>query len=294
MRMQIWAAAALLIVNCASAVHATVLEGPASRAVAILVDELRQEGFKDVTVSQRIFGGYVIEAESGNAAVLLSLNARDFSPETIETFSKDVQTGFFGTVTRPVDGTVQSIISRYTTRLATAEDAGPNINLTEFLRDTASPPITAGFTQERAINFSENSVVIRQTETLGILSPVITVTTTSTETQRNERSTTTQNVDHRVTYSTQQSEAVIHLSGTTAFDASLFASPDSIRDTIAQNIVSEVSVIPPAGIGVSQDALINQIVTSTEALAGKLPNGLPKGFPSNLRDNINLILNPLD
>jgi hypothetical protein len=276
------------------ALYAAGLEGSAARALGILIAELKKEGFVDATVSQRIFGGYVVEAQRENTAVLVSLSANDFSPQMIETFSKDTQSGFFGTVKRPLDGTVQSIITRYTEQLAKAEDTSPDINLTGLLRDHESQPLTAGFTQNRGVSFSENSVLIQQTETLGILSPITTITTINTETQSSERSVSTQSVDHRVTFSTQKSETVIQMMGTNAFNSAIFTSPSSIRDTITQSITIEGIVSPPAGNGVSQAALIDQIVATTEALSGNFPNGLPTGFPANLRENINLILNPGD
>lgn len=283
------AATVLPVFLFASALQATALEGPATRALAILIAELRKEGFEEVTVTQRIFGGYVIEAESENTALLVSLDADDFSPTLIEAFSKDTQTGFFGTVTRPLDDTAQSIIARYWARLGSAQDPGPNIDLTGFFRDYPSQPITAGFTQDRSITATENSVVIRQTETLGMLSPITTTTTTSTNNQGSRRASSTHGVDQQTTFSTQQSETVIQMTGTSAFNSEIFTSPNSVRDAIAEGIA-----IPPSGSGVTQSALIDQIVTRTEALAGNLPNGLPENFPSNLRDNIDLILNPPD
>lgn len=285
----ILAAATIPFFVFAGALHASAVDGPAARALAILIAELKREGFEDVTVTQRIFGGYVIEAESEDAALLVSLDANDFSPQLIESFSLDSQTGFFGTVTRPLDDTAQTVISRYTARLGSARDPGPNIDLTGLFREHPSQPVTAGFTQDRSITATENSVIIRQTETLGMLSPITTTTITSTDTQGSRQASSTHSVDQRATFSTQHSETVIQMTGTDAFNSEIFTSPNSVRDTITQGIS-----LPPAGTGINQTGLIDQIVATTETLAGNLPNGLPENFPTNIRSNIDLILNPPD
>lgn len=263
------------------------VEGPAARALAILIDELKNEGFEEITVSSRIFGGYVIEARNDDAALLVALDGHDFSPHLTELFDKDPQSGFFGSVRRPLDQTAQAILARYTSRLTTPQDPGPSMNLTGFMRGPDTAPITAGFSQERSITTTNNTAIIRQNETLGMLSPVTSITATSTEERSNRQATTTHSIDERVTFSTQQSSTVIQMNGANAFNSEVFTSPGSVRNNIIDNINN-----PTSDSSINQSTLIDQIANTTQTIVNNLPSGLPETFPSNIRDNITAVLSP--
>lgn len=263
------------------------VEGPAARALAILIDELQREGFDQITVSPRIFGGYVVEAHNGDEALLVALDPQDFTPQLTELFEADDQSGFFGNVQPPLDQASQAVVARYTTRLATSLDQGPATDVSVFLRGADADPITAGFTQNRSISSNDETVVIRQNETLGMLTPVTTTITTSTDQTTGEVDRTSNVIEQRMTFSTEQSSQTVRMTGTDAFNSEIFTAPDSVRNSIIDSVN-----MPSTGAAINQAGLIDQIATTTETLSRNMPNGLPEGFPTNIRENTRAVLTP--
>lgn len=277
---------ASLLVTLSSSIAFAEIDRQATRALLILVDELKSAGYEQITISPRIFGGYVVEATNDQNALLVSLDASSLLPNQSEFFGASDDNGFFGTSIRPLDQASQDVIKRYVFRLASSDNNYPTIALGAFMRDSQSQNLTAGFSQERDVDFENDTFIVRQTETLGMLGPVSTNNTVSMSETVDGGNISSQAVSAEYSYSTQENLSVIRMESGNGFDSNIFIAPDTIRENIQTSVVQpSINTLP------SQDIIKNQIASQFDGLVARSvgPNS-PVNLPQNTLENINAVL----
>lgn len=285
------AAMASLFVTLSSSIAFAEIDRQATRALLILVDELKSAGYEQITISPRIFGSYVVEATNDQNALLVSLDASSLLPNQSEFFVAGDDNGFFGTSIRPLDQDSQDVIDRYAFRLSSNDNNYPTIDLGAFMRDSQSPNLTAGFSQERDVYFENDTFIVSQTETLGMLGPVSTNNTVSMSETVDGGNISSHAVSVEYSYSTQENLSVIRMVSGNDFDSNIFIAPDTIRENIQASITQpSINTLP------SQDIIKNQIASQFDGLLARSvgPNS-PVNLPQNTLGNINAVLAaPLD
>lgn len=277
---------ASLLVTLSSSIAFAEIDRQATRALLILVDELKRAGYEQITISPRIFGGYVVEATNNQNALLVSLDASGLVPNQSEFFGAGDDNGFFGTIVRPIDQTSQDAIKRYAFRLGSNENNYPIIDLGAFTRDSESPDLTAGFSQERDVYFENETFILSQTETLGMLGPVSTNTIVSMSETVDGGHISSHAVSAEYSYSTQEILNVIRMESVNDFESDILIAPDTIRENIQNSVFKpSINTLP------SQHIIKDQIASQFDGLVARSvgPNS-PVNLPQNTLGNINAVL----
>lgn len=273
----------LLCLSVSSADAQTVRD----RAIGLLVGELRNAGYTDVAATQRLMGGYVIEARKGPEALVIALDGSRFLVLDAQAYAVQGNgaAGLFPTRTS-VSEAAQTALDRYSAQLSANAEISVIVDVAALLRGGPIPGSTAGFSQVRTISTSGDTAVIRQTESLGMLSPFVSLV----ETRVNSDGRDSHSINQTATYSRNQATAVISISGGSGFAQQVFSDPQGFRDSISVAPVLQqpvlAPILPPALLPVDRNQIIDGVVSSIEATLSQLPSDGRPSLPSDLRDRI--------
>ena len=236
-----------------------------NRALAILVDEIQKAGYEDIGVTERLLGGFVIEAKQEDVVTVFSIDLQSQNIGFTQSFRRGSGTGFFGRSTTDLEQTAQNIVARYVARLQSSatDDMVEDVDLSLF----ATTNRTAGFQQDRSLSVNNGIVTIRQSETLRVLDR------DADEVQQNlsieQRTTTGGSIfaNPSVSFSVQETSQVFQIQGLNSFDAEVFVNPENFRASVEPNLL---------GISDSSSKLSyqirQQVVTGSEAVVNQFPS----------------------
>lgn len=246
------------------------------RALSLLVDELRVAGYTQISVMSRLMGGYVIEAQKETVAMVIAVDATDHSVTYSELLTGP-SGGFFATPRRPPGGGLNGVLANYAQRLASsAGPAAPPPPGALAGSDTPNPR-TAAFFQSQTIHASGDTAMIRRSETLGTVTPVV----TDTESRITSGETTSHRIEHRTDYSVERVASSVTMTGVTGFSQQIFVDPVGFRNSLSvDTTVGPIPQPPVAGV------IVNQVVSSIEGMVSRLPEAGRVVLPADLRGQI--------
>lgn len=275
------------------AVAACIMPGAApaqdaqTRALSLLLDELRAAGYTAISVTARLAGGHVIEAENDGVAVVIAIDGTDYHVTYSEALTGSTG-GFFATPQRPPGAGLDTLLETYAARLASAAPAAPPL-APELLAGPETPnPRTAAFSQSQSFTPMGDGVVIRRGETLGLLAPF----TTETETLTTVGDSTTHRVEHLTTFSLDQSSSAVTMGGT-GFAQQIFTDPTGFRESLSVTLGPvDVPNGPDPGLGPNAGFIVDTVVSQIETNIARMPPATGVSLPSDLRTQINAQLAP--
>lgn len=254
----------------------------ADRALSLLVDELRAAGYTQISVTSRLVGGYVVEAQKDTVAVVIAVDGTDYSVTYSELLTGPTG-GFFATPRRPPGGGVDGVLANYAQRLGSAEGAAAPPPPGALAGPDIPNPRTAAFFQSQTISASGDTALIRRSETLGILSPVV----TDTESRITSGDMTSHRIEHRTDYSVERASSSVMMNGMSGFSQQIFTDPVGFRNSLSVDVtVGSMPQPPSAGV------IVNQVVSSIEGNIGQMPEAGRVVLPVNLRGQITQQLTP--
>lgn len=265
----------LIFLSLTAASHAAA-EVSSPQAVKALISELQEADFTNITATERLLGGVVVEAQQNDGAVLITLAPVTYTVSYVEVFSEASDTGFFGTAQRPVGAQIENLLARYQLQLENLGDAGGIPDITNYVTESLSHERTAGFSQNKALTVDEDTVIIKQSETLGLLNGFTTFTQASetTDTSRTDKTT----FQHSMSTSTTTQS--VQMSGVDGFSSDIFTDTQRFTQTIKENN----SFQRPDSPSLRSD-LIEQIATSSENSFSNTSNNQTLS-PANIRSLI--------
>lgn len=265
----------LIFLGVTAASHATA-EVNSPQAVKALISELQEADFSNITATERLLGGVVVEAEQKDGAILITLAPGTYTVSYVEVFSQASDNGFFGTANRPVGTQIENLLARYQSRLENLGDAGGIPDITNYVTESLSHERTAGFSQNKALTVDEDTVIIKQSETLGLLNGFTTFTQESetTDTSRTDKTT------FQYSMSTSTTTQSVQMSGVDGFSSDVFTDTQRFTQTIKENN----SFQRPDSPSLRSD-LIEQIATSSEDSFSNTSNNQTLS-PANIRSLI--------
>jgi len=256
-------------------------------AIGLLIDELRNAGYSDVAATQRLMGGYVVEARKGSEALVIALDGFRFFVLDAQAYAAEGNgvAGLFPTRTS-VSETAQEVLDRYSARIAANPERPANAEVAALLREGLSAGYTAGFSQSRTISTAGDTAVVRQTETLGMLSPFFSLVETSASSDgKNSHS-----INQTASYSRNEATGIVSISGGSGFAQQVFSDPQGFRDSISVAPVVQqpvlAPILPPALQQVDRNQIINGVVSSIEGMLSQLPFEGRPSLPADLRERI--------
>jgi hypothetical protein len=269
----------LIFLGLTAASHAAA-EVSSPQAVKALISELQEADFTNITATERLLGGVVVEAQQNDGAVLITLAPVTYTVSYVEVFSEASDTGFFGTAQRPVGAQIENLLARYQLQLENLGDAGGIPDITNYVTESLSHERTAGFSQNKSLTIDEDTVIIKQSETLGLLNGFTTFTQESETTDTNSNDKTT----FRYSMSTSTTTQSVQMSGVDGFSSDVFT--DTQRFT--QKIKENNSFQRPDSQSLRSN-LIEQIATSSENSFSNTSNNQtlsPANFRSLIDQNL--------
>lgn len=250
-----------------------------SRASGTLISELQRANFSNITATERLMGGVVIEAEQNGKAVLIALAADGYSVEYVEIFKEPDTKGFFGAEQRPLSADVNNVLSRYRARLSASNGQGTLPDVNDYLGQSPNPGRTAGFSQSRSITANDNgTVTFRRNESLGLLTNRTYVQETATSTNGN----VSQSVTERGSVTSSQVTSTIQMNAGNSFTSDVFTDPEGFRSNIQVNTSNQ---LPTAQS--SRSTIINQISDNATDLFSDTPNNNLFNVTNEIRQIIN-------
>lgn len=258
-------------------------QSSADRAVSLLVDELRAAGYTQISVTLRLVGGYVVEAQKDAVAVGIAIDGTDYSVTYKELLTEPTG-GFFATHSRPPGGGVEGVLANYARRLGSDEGAAAPPPPGAFAGPDIPNPRTAAFSQSQTISASGETALIRRSETLGIQIPVV----TDTDSLITAGDTTLHRVEHRTDYSVERASSITVMNGMSGFSQQIFTDPVGFRSSLSVDVTLGSMPQPP-----SAGVIVNQVVSSIEGNIGQMPETGRLVLPADLRGQITAKLTPL-
>ena len=268
------------------------------KAIGLLVTELRSIGYSNISVNSRLNDGYVVEARKGNEALVLALDGITFRVVNIQIFVANgaATTGFFGTRATTLSPAGRTALDRYDGQLANTTATTTQVDVPKILNAAPTTAGTAGFSQSGSISATGDVAQIRRLETLGLLTPHVSETTTTKGAENTDNHS--HSVEHTSGYSRQEVTAVIQIPGGGAFGQQIFSNPEGFRNSlnsgsvtlppVAPPIIPPVvlPVITPTAPAVDRTQVIDGVVTAIESTLAQMPaNGGPT-LPANLREQL--------
>lgn len=285
------------LIACAAAT-ASFANTQRDRAIGLLSSELRNAGYNNISVTQRLKDGYVVEARKGDEALVLALDGTTFRVVNVQTFAANgaAAAGFFGTRATSLSTAGRSALDRYGSQLANATAPATQIDVPKLLASAPTTAGTAGFSQTGSISATGDVAQIRRTETLGLLTPHVTETATTKGAANTDNHS--HSVDHSASYSRQEVTAVVQIPGGGAFGQQIFSNPEGFRNSLSSGSVTLPPVVPPiippvvlpvitpTAPAVDRAQVIDGVVTAIESTLAQMPaNGSPT-LPANLREQL--------
>lgn len=235
-----------------------------SHAAGTLISELQKANFSNITATERLLGGVVIEAEQDGKAVLIALAGDDYEVEYVEIFQEPSSTGFFGTEQRPLSADIQNVLSRYRTKLAASNSQDSLPDVKDYLTQSPNQSRTAGFSQSRTITANDNgAVTFRSNETLGLLTNRTYTQESITDTNGN----VSQTVTERGSVTSSQVTSTIQMNAGNSFSSDVFTNPEGFRSNIQVNTSNQLPVTQS-----SRTDIINQISDNATEMFSDSPN----------------------
>ena len=257
-------------------------ESSSDRALSLLLDELAAAGYTDLSVTSRLLGGYVIEAQKDTVAVVIAVDGADYSVTYSELLTGG-EGGFFATPRRPPGGGVETVLSNYAARLGSASGPADALPPDAYAGADTPNPRTAAFFQSQTITASGDTALIRRSETLGVPS----LFTTETETRVTVDGATTHRMEHETTYSVDQVSSAVTMDGMSGFSQQIFSDPVGFRNSLAVDV--SIGTLPQMPV---TDGIVNQVVSSIEANVAQMPEAGRVVLPSDLRGQVSQQLTP--
>lgn len=252
----------LIFLGLTAASHAAA-EVSSPQAVKVLISELQEADFTNITATERLLGGVVVEAEQDDGAVLITLAPGTYTVSYVEVFSEASDTGFFGTAQRPVGAQIENLLARYQSRLENLDGAGEIPDITNYVTDSLNHERTAGFSQSKSLTFDGDTVIIKQSETLGLLNGFTTITQESEITDTNSTDKTT----FQYSMSTSTASQSVQMTGVNGFSSDVFTDTQGFTQSITENNSFQF----PDSQSLRSD-LIDQIATTNENSFSNTPN----------------------
>jgi hypothetical protein len=252
----------LIFLGVTAASHATA-EVNSPQAVKALISELQEADFTNITATERLLGGVVVEAEQKDGAVLITLAPSSYTVSYVEVFSQASDNGFFGTANRPVGTQIENLLARYQSRLENLNDAGEISGITNYVTESLNHERTAGFSQNKSLTVDEDTVIIKQNETLGLLNGFTTITQESEITDTNSTDQTT----FKYSMSTSTATQSVRMTGVNGFRSDVFTDTQGFTQSITENNSFQL----PDSQSLRSD-LIDQIATTSENSFSNTPN----------------------
>ena len=251
-------------------------------AIGLLVKELQQAGYTDVSVTLRLLGGFVVEAQKDASALVVTLDGTSFDILRAEAYTAAAEqvAGFFGMPSEPLSDDVRGALDRYAKLLSSGTAMPTGIDVSALFSTETTQGNTAGFSQTQSILVVEDTATIRQTETLGFLDPTVTISETSSE----GGGRTSHAINHEARFSRQESNAMVSISGASGFDQQIFGDPQGFRDSLVLNPAAPFPVLTSPQLDRSQ--VIDNVVSSIENSLSIMPEANRPQLPSDLRDTI--------
>lgn len=236
-----------------------------NQALAILIDEIQRAGYVEISVAERLFGGFVVEAKLDDIFTVFSIDAESQDIGFTQSFSRDAETGFFARATSSLEQTARDIVSRYESRVLSSEAgaSAASVDLPAFAKVNPGP----GFQQERRLTSSEGIVALEQFETLGVLDREAGADQQILSIE--QRSTTGGRIsaNQSGSFSVQESSRVFRIQGLIGFDAENFENPADFRATIEPRI----TVVSDVPYNLS-DQIRQQVVTGSQTVVRQFPS----------------------
>lgn len=273
-----------LVCVSVSAAHAQTVR---DRAIGLLVNQLRVAGYSHVTATQRLMGGYVVEARKGSEALVIALDGTHFQILDVQAFAagEEGNAGFFATRSPSLSEAGRGALDRYSIHLAAGTGAPAGVNVTALLASAPTTGGTAGFSQTQTITTRGDTATVRQTETLGMLSPHVTLTETSVRADGKDSHA----INQMAKYSRQEATTVVSISGGSGFAQQVFSDPQGFRNSIS---LAPPPVSAPILAPIDRSQIIDGVVSSIEGTLALLPaDGRPL-LPADLRDRVQTSLQP--
>lgn len=259
--------------------HGAFAQAHADRALSLLADELRESGYTQISVTSRLVGGYVVEAQKDTVLVVIGIDGVDFSTSYVEQLSGPAG-GFFATPRRPSGDGLDEVLTNYARRLASTESAATISPGTLEGPDIVNPR-SAAFFQSQTISADSDTAVIRRSETLGILSPVV----TETEIRTTSGDTTTHEIEHVTEYAVERASSGVWMNGMSGFSQQIFTDPAEFRNSLSVDVtVGSMPQPPAAGV------IVDQVISSIEGNIGQMPESGRIIIPVDLREQITQLL----
>jgi len=270
------------------------------QAIGLLVSELHTAGYDNVSVTQRLKDGYVVEARKGSEALVLALDGTSFRVVNVQTFAAngEAAAGFFGTKATTLSTAGRSALDRYDGQLTNATATVTPVDVPKLLNTAPTTAGTAGFSQTGSISATGDVAQIRRSETLGLLTPHVSEISTTKGAENTDYHG--HSVDHRSSYSRQEVTAVIQVPGGGAFGQQIFSDPEGFRNSISAGSATLPPIIPPVVLpvitpttpDVDRIQVIDDVVTAIEGALGQMPADGRPTLPANLREQLRISTMP--
>ena len=247
------------------------------QAVKALVSGLEEADFTNITITDRLLEGIVVEAEQEDGAILIALAPVTYTVIYVEAFSESSESGFFGAAQRPITPQIETILENYQLRLDDLDELTKVPDSANYSSDSPKHKKTAGFSQNRSLTIDGNSVTIKRSETLGLLDGFTTIT-------RESELTGSDSTDKTIyTYSMDKTTVTqsVQMNDVSGFDSDIFI--DTLGFT--ESILEDNSFQLPNNQSL-RSVLIDQIVTTTESNFSNVQSS-ETPMPANIRSLVN-------
>ena len=236
-----------------------------NRALAILINEAQQAGYVDIGVTERLLGGFVIEAKLEDVVTVFSIDAQSQNIAFSQSFRQDSDTGFFGRSTTDTEQVAQNLVARYVARLRDfkIDDVAEDVDLSQFVATNR----TAGFQQDRSLSVSDGIVTIRQSETLGALGPDAGAEQQNLSIEQRTTTGGSISANPTVSFSVQETSQVFQIQGLNGFESEVFEAPENFRASVAP----ELTGLPDFSQTLSEE-IRQKVVTGSEDIASRFPS----------------------